>query len=165
MDDEQSGRRGRVTGTVLVVLAVVCAAAAVYLGVRVKQQAALADARTAAVEAGTRAAAELSSYDYRDLSASFAAVAADSTDSFAAGYRQISANAGPALRQEHSVAKATVRDVAVESNDAEDAVLLVFVDQSVTNAASAQPQVAHNRMRLTMAEIDGVWKIEAVALV
>jgi Mce-associated membrane protein len=165
MGEEAPVRRGRVTGTVLVVVAVVAAAAAVYLGVRLQQQAGQADARAAAVAAGTRAAAELSSYDYRDLSAAFGAVTADATNSFAAGYRQVSQGSAAALRQERSVAKAAVRDVAVESTDADHAVLLVFVDQSVTNAAHPQPQVAHNRMRLTLAEVDGAWKIQAVQLV
>ncbi|HJP78132.1 MAG TPA: hypothetical protein VJ914_27915 [Pseudonocardiaceae bacterium] len=157
--------------TVLAALLVLVAAAGVYVGLRYRsagqalaaEQAADA-ARTAALDAGAKYAVALSSYDYRDLDQSFAAIAADATPTFAQQYRQFSAGLKSALVSAKSVASGKVLGEAVASANPSRVTLLVFVDQTISNTSTATPQVNHNRMELTLLDVSGQWKIDQVQL-
>ncbi|HEY4021517.1 MAG TPA: hypothetical protein VGM75_22700, partial [Pseudonocardiaceae bacterium] len=139
--------------TVLAALLVLVAAAGTYFGLRYRAtNEALATeraqdaARSAALDAGARYAVDLSSYDYRNLDKSFAAITANSTDAFAQQYQRFSSGLRGALVSEKSVATGTVLNEAVESANPTRVMLLVFVDQTVSNASTSTPQVNHNRM-------------------
>jgi Mce-associated membrane protein len=157
--------------TVLAALVVVLGAAAAYLGVRyhstwtaLASQNALNSARADAVAAGARYAVDLSSYDYHDLDRDFALVTTNSTATFAKSYQQLRAGLGTLLVDEKAVATGSVLAEAVQSVSPTRAVLLVFVDQSVTNSSTTQPQVNHNRMALTLLDQAGIWRIDQVQL-
>jgi Mce-associated membrane protein len=157
--------------TVLAALLVLVAATGTYFGVRYRaanealrtEQAGDA-ARTAASNAGARYAVDLSSYDYRDLDRSFAAITANSTDAFAQQYQRLSGGLRTALVEEKSKASGTVLAEAVESANPTRVTLLVFVDQTVSNSSTSTPRVNHNRMALTLLDVSGKWKIDQVQL-
>jgi Mce-associated membrane protein len=156
---------------VLAAVVVLAAAVAVYFGLRYRSvstalagQNAVNSARADALAAGGRYAVDLSSYDYRDLDRGFGTVIASSTAAFAKGYQQLSAGLGKLLVSEKAVATGVVLAEAVQSVSATQAVLLVFVDQTVTNSSTTQPQVNHNRLVLTLLDQAGRWRIDQVQL-
>jgi Mce-associated membrane protein len=157
--------------TVLAALLVLVAAGGTYFGLRyrsandaLRTEQALDAARTAASAAGARYAVDLSSYDYRKLDKSFAAITANSTDAFGQQYQRFSGGLRDALISQKSVATGTVLAEAVASANPTRVTLLVFVDQTVSNTSTATPQVNHNRMALTLLNVAGTWKIDQVQL-
>lgn len=157
--------------TVLAALLVLVAAAGTYVGLRYRavsaalsSEQAVDAARSAASAAGARYAVELSSYDYRNLDTSFAAVTADATPTFAQQYRRLSDGLKGALVSEKSVASGKVLGEAVASANPTRVTLLVFVDQTISNTSTATPQVNHNRMELTLLDVAGKWLIDQVQL-
>lgn len=157
--------------TVLVALLVLVAAAGTYFGLRYRSandalnaEHALDSARSAALNAGARYAVDLSSYDYRNLDKSFAAITANSTGAFAQQYQRFSSGLRGALVSEKSVATGKVLNEAVESADPTRVTLLVFVDQTISNTSTSTPQVNHNRMELTLLDVAGKWQIDQVQL-
>jgi Mce-associated membrane protein len=157
--------------TVLAALLVLVAAGGVYFGLRyrsaneaLRTEQSLDAARSAASAAGATYAVDLSSYDYRNLARSFAAINTNSTDAFAQQYQRFSSGLQGALVSEKSVATGKVLNEAVESADPTRVTLLVFVDQTVSNTSTATPQVNHNRMELTLLAVAGKWKIDQVQL-
>lgn len=60
----------------------------------------------------------------------------------------------------HTVAKATVVDAAARVVDSHQVEVLAFVDQVMTSNAQKGVNVDQQRVRLTMKELGGEWKIE-----
>jgi Mce-associated membrane protein len=105
-------------------------------------------------------AADLATYDYRDLGGNFRHVKASATPRFADQLRQLTEELGPELQQTRAVATATVRSAGVVRADAGKAVVAVFVDQAVTNTKSAEPHTEHSRMELTLLKQNGEWRLD-----
>ena len=105
-------------------------------------------------------AADLATYDYRDLGGNFRHVAAAATPRFAGQLRQLTEELGPSLQQTRAVAEATVRSAGVVRADAGKAVIAVFVDQTVTNTKSPESRTEHSRMELTLLRQNGVWRLD-----
>jgi Mce-associated membrane protein len=53
----------------------------------------------------------------------------------------------------------------VVSATGDRAVVLLAVDQTITNTNSPQPRVERNRMQLTLLKQDGKWRLDDVQLV
>jgi Mce-associated membrane protein len=113
---------------------------------------------------GTQTAREVASYDYRHLSQDFARVEAESTPAFAAKYKQSSAALAGVLNQYHAVAKATVVAAGVESATSSRAVVLAFINQTVTNTSARAPTTEQSRIQLTLARVHGRWLIDDLKL-
>ena len=157
--------------TVLAALVVLVAAAGTYFGLRyrtandaLRTEQSIDVARAAASAAGETYAVDLSSYDYRSLDRSFAAITTNSTDAFAQQYQRLSGSLRDALISQQSVATGKVLAEAVQTANPTRVTLLVFVDQTVSNTSTATPQVNHNRMVLTLLDVSGKWKIDQVQL-
>lgn len=105
-------------------------------------------------------AADLATYDYRDLGGNFRHVRASATSHFAGQLRRLNEELGPELQQTRAVATATVRSAGVVRADAGKAVVAVFVDQTVTNTKSAEPHIEHSRMELTLLKQNGEWRLD-----
>lgn len=105
-------------------------------------------------------AEDLATYDYRDLDGNFRRVAASATPHFTAQLRQLTDELGPQLQQTHAIAQATARSAGVVRVDEREAVIAVFVDQTVTNTKSPQPRVERSRMELTLLRQDGLWRLD-----
>lgn len=114
------------------------------------------DARRAAV----RLAADLATYDYRDLGGNFRFVSANCTTHFSGQLRQLASELGPQLQASRAVAKATIRSAGVVRADMSTAVVVVFVDQAVTNTTTPEPRTERSRMELTLVKQGGAWRLD-----
>jgi Mce-associated membrane protein len=170
MSEEQTGvgwwrallRPGRFTVAVVILLLVVTAG---YLGVRVvslsRAANGLVQQRATVLATARRDAADLSGYDYRDLGANVRTVTAESTQRFAQQYRAASQNLADALTAQHAVSTGTVVGAGIESDQPDGpSVVVVLVDQTVTNTASPTPAPQHNRLRLSLVESGGRWLLD-----
>jgi Mce-associated membrane protein len=73
---------------------------------------------------------------------------------------QLATELGPQLQQTRAVATATTRSAGVVRSDLDKAVVLVIVDQSVTNTKTPSPRVERSRMELTLLRQGGVWRLD-----
>jgi Mce-associated membrane protein len=124
------------------------------------------EALDTAPAAAESAAAAVLSYDYRSLEADRDAAAKFLSD----GYRQEYVDTFDKL----VVESATQTKAAVEAQvlasaamnsgerDASKVPVLLFVNQTTSSAASADPSVALNRVRLDMVEVNGTWLVDGI---
>jgi len=129
-----------------------------------EQQVTDLEAQTFAAEEARQAALvlarDLATYDYRDLGGNFRHVSAAATPRFAEQLEQLAAELGPELQQNRAVATATARSAGVVRSDQGKAVVVVLIDQSVTNARTPSPRVERSRMELTLLRQGGVWRLD-----
>jgi len=57
-----------------------------------------------------------------------------------------------------------VVDSAIASESMGKVVVLLFIDQTVTNAQVPDPRIDRSRIKITMEKIDGRWKASKVQL-
>lgn len=132
-----------------------------------------ADSRTRGevLAAARTFATNLTTYDYRQLAADVARVAAGASGKFKAEYAVAS---GPQFQKlvtdNRALAKGSVLSAGLvttrtrcggtgdePARDCDQAVVLLAVDQAVTNANTPTPRVDRNRIQLTLERIDGRW--------
>ena len=152
----------------LAVLTVAAIVAAVVLGLQVRRDAGVADARDQAPAAAERAAKAVFSYDYRTLptdreraknylSPAFAAKYLKNFDALAT---QKDGTAGLAV-QSKAVVKASVLGSGVV--DAQDGVARVLVYVNLTSTkAGGDPQIFQNRVSMTMEKSGNRWLVDGV---
>lgn len=168
---EVPSRRNRVASRVrkfavpvLAVLTIAGLVATGILGWQVKQQA----DKDAAAEAGLAAAREyavaLTSVDSTNLDQDFAAVLDGSTGEFKDMYTRSSGQLRQLLMDNQATGEGTVLDAAVKSAATDKVEVLLFIDQTVTNAASPDPRVDRSRVAMTMDLVDGRWLASRVYL-
>ena len=177
-----SGRRGRrgwllvVAGVAIVGLAVALALVSVRLEDRddalhqahrdAAAQAPLESLRDSALSAAKKYAVDFGSYDYTKLDQDFQLVSSHLTKSFAAKYAQISQQLESVIVQYKGKSTAAVQGAGVSSIAGKQAVVVLFLDQTVTTTQSKQPRVDRNRLTMTLQlQPDGSWLISDMALV
>jgi Mce-associated membrane protein len=158
---------GRTSVLVAIVVALFVASGAVTAWLRIsdlQERVDSLEAQTLAAESARQdailLAEDLATYDYRDLGGNFRHVAARATDRFAGQLRALTEELGPELQQTRAVATATARSAGVVRADTAKAVVMVFVDQTVTNTKTPQPRVEQSRMELTLVSEGGVWRLD-----
>lgn len=123
---------------------------------------------TAAVDASRQAAVSyaevLTSIDSNNVDENFAAVVNGATGDFKDTYTKASVELRQLLIENKATAQGTVVDSAIQSGARDKVVVLVMIDQKVTNTARPDPRVDHSRMKLTMEKIDGRWLASKVEL-
>ena len=124
---------------------------------------AVEDATAAARSAAERAVVPVLSYDYRDLEASREAAQDLLTPDYAEEYDRlyeglVEGNAGTT----ETVVEASFVASAVVRGGEDRAEILVFVDQSTTNAQDKQPVVYRNQVRMRMENVDGRWLVDCM---
>ncbi|HLI23951.1 MAG TPA: hypothetical protein VKU91_03285, partial [Acidimicrobiales bacterium] len=124
----------------------------------------LESARSSALATARTYSLEVASYDYRHLDQDFARVERDCTPAFAATYRQSSAALASFLRQYHAVATAKVVAAGVQSATPSRAVVIVFLDQTVTSTSQKVPTNDQSRLQLTLARSGKRWLIDQLKL-
>lgn len=159
-------RPGRFAAFLVILL---FAAAAGYLGVRAytlsRQATTLQTQRDTALSAASGYAADLTTYDYRDLDAAFTKVAADSTAAYARQYRSASQQRAGQLRTDRSVSTGRVVAAGIQRvTENETADVLVLVDQSITNTSTPAPQVQRSDLRITLTWSGDRWLISGLVL-
>lgn len=159
------GRRSRRGGLVVVTLVVVALLAACgylgYLGWQDGREDAL---RRTAAEDATRLVIQLATYDHTDVSANIDAVTAEATPEFAERYREVSAGLTELLSSGEGTSTGTVTHAAVESVDADSAVVLVFLDQEITNVTVPEGRVDASRMVVGLTRDGDRWLLDSADL-
>lgn len=125
--------------------------------------------RTFAAEAaGQRAAVDyaqvLTSVDSDRVDDDFAAVLNGATGEFKDTYTKASVQLRQLLIDNKATAHGTVVESAVQSGSADNVVVLVMVDQTITNTTRPDPRVDRSRMKMTMQKVDGRWLASKVEL-
>lgn len=123
---------------------------------------------SAAATAGQRAAVDyaqvLTSIDSSKVDDDFAAVLNGATGDFKDTYTKASVELRQLLIDNKAAARGTVVDSAVQSKSADQVVVLLMVDQTVSNTARPDPRVDRSRMKMTMQKISGRWLASKVEL-
>ncbi|MGH3519908.1 MAG: VirB8/TrbF family protein [Haloechinothrix sp.] len=168
-DSGGSGTRegGRGPKPLLVTLAVTLVmllAAAVTFGVLWFLERSAAAERDDALAAAEVYAIDLTTYNYGRIDENFERVQANSTEKFAETYGDVSEQLSDLLKEHKADSQGEVLTAGVAEFDGNKAVVLVFVDQTITNTNSPQPKIDRNRMVLTLLDVDGEWKLDEVAL-
>jgi Mce-associated membrane protein len=150
---------------VVVVLFVVSGAVTAWLRISdLQENVDSLEAQTLAAETARQdailLAEDLATYDYRDLGGNFRHVASRATNRFTDQLRTLTEELGPELQQTRAVATATARSAGVVRADTAKAVVIVFVDQAVTNTKTPEPRVERSRMELTLVREGGVWRLD-----
>ncbi|BBX18789.1 hypothetical protein MDUV_36490 [Mycolicibacterium duvalii] len=118
------------------------------------------EARAAAVEY----AEVLTSIDSAKVDENFNQVLAGATGEFKDMYSQSSAELRQLLIDNKASAHGIVTESAVQSASKDEVVVLMFVDQSVSNAAVPDPRIDRSRIKMTMRNVDGRWLASKVEL-
>ena len=124
----------------------------------------LATARAQALRAAQSFATALTTYDYRTLDRDFAAVRKRTTASFTTEYDKAGSGLAEVIKKYHATSSGTVVASGVSEISPQRAVVLLFVDQKVSNTQLAQPRVDRNRMRLVLVHRNGQWLVSSVQL-
>ena len=121
--------------------------------------------RASALSAAKEYAADFASFDYQHLDADFAKVTAHLTPAFANSYQSVAAKLKATVVELKGRSTATVQAAAVQSVSATSAVVLIFVDQSITSAQSSTPRIDRQRMQMSLLRSKGTWLVDKLVLV
>lgn len=146
-----------------VLAAAVCAGAG-FAGWRMYSDAAVDRAASEAFETASNYAVTLTSIQAGDIDRNFSDVLAGATGEFRDMYSRSSSHLKQMLVDNNATSTGTVVDAAVRSATADEAVVLLFVDQTITNTASPEPRVDRSRVVMTLDKVDGRWLVSRVDL-
>lgn len=164
-DDDQAltgqptGRRGgrRLPVVLLSVALVAALGMSGYLGWRVYQLTSTATAGQAALETARNYALTLTTLDAKEIDKHYNDALDGATGIFKDEYSQGSAELRQLLIDNKAAGKGTIIDAAVKSATKDRVEVLLFVDQSITNATLQSPRIDRNRVQMTMELVDGRW--------
>ncbi|WP_245546008.1 twin-arginine translocation pathway signal [Nocardia higoensis] len=147
---------------ILTILAVASAALAVTLWAtqyRTDSHVDDAAARTA-VEAATTGTVALLSYTPDTIDADFASAKTHLTGDFLAYYSQFTQQVvAPAAKEKSVSTDAAVVRSAVAELTPDQAVVLVFINQTTTSAEKPDPALTASSVRVTLTKVDDAWRI------
>jgi Mce-associated membrane protein len=160
-------RRSRVAVpalAVVVVLAVVAAATVALAGLvaaRVSSANAVDGTRGDVVGAATSGVATVLSYDYRHLDTDFARARGLLTPKFRKQYDDTTAKGvRPLAAKYKAISSADVSAAGVVEAGRDRAVVLVFVNQTVTNSQLTAPRLDRSRIKVSLVRSQGRWLID-----
>ncbi|MDV8000015.1 hypothetical protein [Rhodococcus sp. IEGM 1408] len=154
-------RPGRVAVALIVVALL---AACGYLGSLAWADHREDELRRSATEDAARLVVQLATYDHTDVDANLDAVVAEATPGFADRYREVSEGLRELLASGQGTSAGTAAYAGVQSVDAGRAVVLVFLDQEVTNVTVPEGRVDSSRMVVTLIRDGDRWLLDAAEL-
>lgn len=161
---ERPSRWRLVRRVVLGALGVALLASSGFLGWQAWQEHRVDVASRDAQAAAVRYAQVLTSIDSNNVDQNFADVLNGATGEFKDMYSQSSAQLRQLLIDNKASAHGVVVDSAVKSATADRVVVLLFVDQTVSNKAAPDPRIDRSRIKMTMEKVDGAWRAGKVEL-
>ena len=166
---EPVGSPSRTRGPSPRTVAVIAAFAALlggagFLGWQVFQDRQLKAAAEEAQRAAVSYAQVLTSIDSDKVDENFKEVLDGATGEFKDMYTQSSVELRQLLIENKATARGVVIESAVQSASKDKAVVLLFVDQSVSNAKLPDPRIDRSRMKMTLEKVDGRWRASKVEL-
>lgn len=106
----------------------------------------------------------LTSIDSNQVDQNFSAVLGGATGEFKDTYTKASAQLRQLLIDNKAAAHGTVVDSAIQSQTKNKVVVLLMVDQTVSNAVRPDGRVDRSRMKITMENVGGRWLAGKVEL-
>ncbi|MFM8598394.1 MAG: hypothetical protein ACKOB8_05240 [Mycobacterium sp.] len=106
----------------------------------------------------------LTSIDSDNVDENFREVLDGATGEFKDMYSASSGELRQLLIDNKATAHGVVIDSAVQSISKDRAVVLLFVDQSVSNTKLPDPRIDRSRMKMTLQKVDGRWRASKVEL-
>ncbi|MDF3337837.1 DUF3329 domain-containing protein [Mycolicibacterium septicum] len=158
------GRRRRVLVGAVVAVFVAALALSGFLGWQVWQTHQVAQAGKQAQDAAVTYAQILTSIDSSKVDENFNQVLSGATGEFKDMYSQSSMQLRQLLIDNKASAHGVVVDSAVQSASKDKVVVLLFVDQSVSNTTVPDPRIDRSRIKMTMEKVDGQWRASKVEL-
>ncbi len=150
--------------SVLPALLVASLAVSGFLGWRQWQEHQVKLAGDQAQQAAVAYAQVLTSIDSNKVDENFRQVLDGATGEFKDMYTQSSVKLRQLLIDNKATAHGVVVDSAIQSESANKVVVLVFIDQTVTNTAAPDPRIDRSRIKMTMEKVDGRWRASKVQL-
>nr|WP_099249719.1 hypothetical protein [Mycobacterium sp. shizuoka-1] len=135
-----------------------------FLGWQVWQEHRVEVAARDGQAAAVRYAQILTSIDSNNVDQNFAEVLNGATGEFKDMYSQSSAQLRQLLVDNKASARGIVIDSAVQSATPDTVVVLLFVDQTVSNTAAPDPRIDRSRVKMTLEKVDGAWRASKVQL-
>ncbi len=154
----RSGARRRILATAAGSLVLVTSlGTSAVLGWRAYHQHQLAAASESALQAARDYAALLTTLDANHIDDNYRRSLDGATGEFKDAYSQGSAQLRQLLIDNRASGSGVVIDAAVKSVSPNAVGVLLFVDQSITNAANPSPRIDRNRIAMTMTLVGGRW--------
>lgn len=156
------GRRVLIGAGVVVFVAALALSG--FLGWKLWQTEKVAQAGRQAQDAAVAYAQVLTSIDSNKVDENFNQVLAGATGEFKDMYSQSSMQLRQLLIDNKATAHGVVVESAVQSASKDKVVVLLFVDQSVSNTQVPDPRIDRSRIKMTMEKVDGQWRTSKVEL-
>ena len=154
----------RITTLVNVVVIAILAGALAFTLVHFNDQPSDASQRVSVLNAAATYGAELSTYNYKNLNgpgSPWALVEANATPTFRKDFAKTSGDLTKLLNQYNATAVGHVIDAGVQTMNSSRAVVLLFIDQDVTNTVQKPNSVTQPlRVLITMVRQNGKWLID-----
>ncbi len=150
--------------SILPLLLVASLAVSGFLGWRQWQDHRVRLAGEQAQQAAISYAQVLTSIDSNKVDENFRQVLDGATGEFKDMYTQSSVKLRQLLIDNKVTAHGVVVDSAIQSESMNKVVVLVFIDQTVTNTAAPDPRIDRSRIKMTMEKVDGRWRASKVQL-
>lgn len=139
-------------------------AAAGLLGWKLWDEHVVTEGAQAARQAAITYAQVLTSIDANQVDQNFAAVLDGATGDFQDMYTKASVQLRQLLIDNKATAHGVVVESAIQSESKNKVVVLLMVDQTVSNTARPDGRVDRSRMKMTMEKVDGRWRASKVEL-
>ncbi|MGB3331187.1 MAG: Mce protein [Mycobacterium sp.] len=136
----------------------------VGLGWQLWQQHRISVAQAAGRHAAVDYAQVLTSIDSNQVDDDFSTVLNGATGEFKDTYTKASVQLRQLLIDNKATAQGTVVESAVQSSSTDKVVVLLMVNQTITNTTRPDPRVDRTRMKMTMQKVDGRWLASKVEL-
>lgn len=165
--EAQTGKpswRRRVLVGALAAVFIAALALSGFLGWNAWQARQVAQAGKQAQDAAVSYAQILTSIDSNKVDENFNQVLAGATGEFKDMYSQSSMQLRQLLIDNKASAHGVVVESAVQSASKDKVVVLLFVDQSVSNTTVPDPRIDRSRIKMTMEKVDGQWRASKVEL-
>lgn len=156
--------RGPARWAALIAVFLALAGTTGFLGWQLWQERQVARAADEARQAATEYAQVLTSIDSEKVDENFDAVLDGATGEFKDMYSQSSAQLRQLLIDNKAAAHGVVLESAVQSAEKDKVVVLLFVDQSVSNTSVPDPRIDRSRIKMTMEHVDDRWRASKVEL-
>lgn len=156
------GLAGRVIAGLVIVALLVATCVLGYLLWQEQRQDAL---RQSAADEASRLVVQLATYDHTDVDGHLDSVVSEATPGFAERYTEVSEGLRELLASGEGTSSGTVVNAATESVDGDTAVVLVFLDQQVTNVTVPDGRVDSSRMLVTVQRDGDRWLLDDAQLI
>lgn len=158
-------RRFGILEVVGLVVIVALAVALIISRVQLSNQSGSNGERASALAAAQADAADVATYSYLHLHRDFGRVEGESTPSFRRSFIKSSDNLSKVLVQYKATASAKVLKSAVESLSGSNAVVLLFVNQSVANTTQQGVNTDDSRIVVTLVRSGDRWLLQNLKLI